>query len=164
MPDIRIGTSAARCASSWTAEMGLRSLVIVLPSLVVAGNFIALGLQLQGVVHVHNDFAAIFLDGAQDLLLSQVEADYIILWFYRKGCGACSESSKYFKTSGKVKRLFSQKSIVLIPIDVGQYPDCAIEQYELQYYPTFYVLNRERQVLVKEASTARLDAFLDSLL
>lgn len=102
-------------------------------------------------------------DGGSDQLLSSIMGKYIILWFFRKGCGACSESADYLRNSEKVKRLSSAGTTVLIPIDVDQFPELMGELYELQYYPSFYILNDKHQVILKEASVDKLDAFLKNI-
>lgn len=102
-------------------------------------------------------------DGGSDHLLSSIMGKYIILWFFRKGCGACSESADYLRNSEKVKRLSSAGTTVLIPIDVDQFPELMGELYELQYFPSFYILDEKHQVILKEASVDKLDGFLKNI-
>ena len=118
--------------------------------------------KMNRVGQTATDFVVRYEDGTEQLL-SSITAKYIILWFFQKGCGACSESAEYLRTSENIKRTLSASTTVLIPIDVDQYPEFAGELYELQYYPSFYVLNDSHHVLLKEASTDKLNAFLNIL-
>ena len=102
-------------------------------------------------------------DDGRESLLSRVEADYILIWFYQKGCGACAEAADYLKSSENVSKAFSLHKIALVQIDVEKYPELPGEQYELQYFPVFYVLDKQHRVLVKEASLDKLAFFIDTL-
>lgn len=104
----------------------------------------------------------IHTDGGQEKMLSSITTDYIILWFYQKGCSACSESADYFMNSETAQRVMESNDIALIPIDIEQYPDLAGESYELQYYPVFYVLGKNHATIIKEASLDKLNNFFTS--
>lgn len=103
-------------------------------------------------------------DGGQEKMLSQIKAEYIILWFFQNGCGACSESAEYLKNSETAQSAFGTNDIILIPINVEKNPDLVGNLYELQYYPVFYVIGKDRTIILKEASLDRVDAFLKSII
>ena len=100
----------------------------------------------------------------QEQMLSDICANIILIWFYKTGCSACSESADYLRQSDKVKRAVTKSNMTIIPIDINQYPDLPGHLYELQYYPSFYILDSNHRVILKEASLSRLDTFLDTLL
>lgn len=106
----------------------------------------------------------IHCDSGMEKTLSQLNADYILLWFYQNGCGACMEAAEYLKNSETAKKAFETNDIVLIPINVEKEPVLVENLYELQYYPVFYVIGKDKAIILKEASLDRVDAFLKSII
>ena len=119
--------------------------------------------RMNRVGQLATDFV-IRADDGQEQLLSQLKADYIILWFFQLGWGACSESAEYLRNSETVQNAFGSSDIILIPIDVEKEPDLVGNLYELQYYPVFYVIGKDNTIILKEASLDRVDAFLKSII
>lgn len=109
-----------------------------------------------------NDFVICSADG-ENQSLSQISADTLLLWFYQEGCRACSESADYLKNSATAHRAFEKYNITLISIDVKQYPNLAGNLYELQYYPVFYLLDKNRHIILKEATLDKIDSFFKSI-
>lgn len=102
-------------------------------------------------------------DGDVSCRLSELYADYILLWFYQKGCDSCVESSQYLKGKQESQSLIKNRSVILVPLDLDVYSSLRGTSYELQYSPTFYVLDSNHRVLLKEASLERLDAFVEDI-
>ncbi len=131
------------------------------------------------------DFTYTLANGRQSSLHS-IKADYTLLFINNPGCHACGEMIKALKRSPSICRAIAQKRMKLLSI----YPDMdlvewrrhltdfptewingydkgqSIEQknlYDLKAIPTLYLLDREKVVLLKDATAEAVEEYLEKL-
>ncbi|WP_018668365.1 DUF5106 domain-containing protein [Bacteroides gallinarum] len=128
------------------------------------------------------DFIYMLANGKQSSLYN-VKAPYTLLFINNPGCNACSETIEALKSSPSICRATAQKSLKILSI----YPDAdlvewkrhlsdfpkewingydkkqTIEQqnlYDLKAIPTLYLLDKDKTVLLKDATSAEIEEYL----
>lgn len=102
-------------------------------------------------------------DGHGDML-SAINGEYIVVCFLQNECAACKAAEEYLTDSDVVKVLKKSGRVVFVKVDCSDDALIRGESYELQYFPSFYILDSKHNVLQKEVSLDRLHAFLTDLL
>lgn len=112
-----------------------------------------------------------------------VKANYLILYFYNPDCDACKEVTRQIAVSRLVTELINQKELTVLAV----YPDEDLtawkehlpempvkwingydkevtlkndEVYDLKAIPCLYLLDKNKTVLLKDASYEQLEAYL----
>ncbi|MDH6534030.1 DUF5106 domain-containing protein [Parabacteroides sp. 52] len=112
-----------------------------------------------------------------------LESDYLILFFYNPGCDACRVMTKELAGDPLIQKGLDKKKLILLAV----YPDeewlewekhlselpgqwmntydisCSIKEnelYDLKAIPTLYLLDRNKVVLLKDATFNQLRAYL----
>lgn len=120
--------------------------------------------------------------GAQGSLY-QLQAEYILLFINNPGCHACTETIDALKNAPIINQLLEQKRLTVLSI----YPDEELDEwrkhlnefpqewingydkkfaikeqqlYDLKAIPTLYLLNKEKTVLLKDATTQAVEEYL----
>lgn len=128
------------------------------------------------------DFIYMLANGKQSSLYN-VKAPYTLLFINNPGCNACNETIEALKSSPSICRATAQKSLKILSI----YPDAdlvewkrhlsdfpkewingydkkqTIEQqnlYDLKAIPTLYLLDKDKTVLLKDATSAEIEEYL----
>lgn len=128
------------------------------------------------------DFTYTLASGAQGSLY-QINAEYTLIFFNNPGCHTCMETIEQLKSSAIINKLLSEKKLVLISV----YPDkeldewknhlkdfpstwtngydknLTIEQeqlYDLKAIPTLYLIDKNKKVLLKDATTQAVEEYL----
>lgn len=123
--------------------------------------------------------------GAQGSLYQQ-QADYILLFINNPGCHACTETIDALKNAPIINRLLGQKKLTVLSI----YPDEELDEwrkhlnefpkewingydkkfaikeqqlYDLKAIPTLYLLNKEKTVLLKDATAQAIEEYLTNV-
>ena len=116
------------------------------------------------------NFSYTLASGAQGSLYQQ-QADYILLFINNPGCHACTETIDALKNAPIINRLLGQKKLTVLSI----YPDeeldgydkkFAIKEqqlYDLKAIPTLYLLNKEKTVLLKDATAQAIEEYLTNV-
>ena len=115
--------------------------------------------------------------------LSDIKADYLLLFFYNPDCHACQEISRQmessflineFSKSNKLKILAVypdedldawKEHVSVMPKDWINSYDKSVslkndEIYDLKAIPTLYLLNKEKKVLLKDATFQQIENYL----
>lgn len=117
--------------------------------------------------------------------LFDIKALYTILYFYNPGCQTCDELKHYMENSEILNEALDKKQLQI----VGIYPDEDVEEwrtnlsaiskrwitgydpeqlinkkqlYYLRAIPTFYLLDKEKKVLLKDAPIQEIVRFLEN--
>ena len=120
--------------------------------------------------------------GAQGSLYQQ-QAEYILLFINNPGCHACTETIDALKNAPIINQLLEQKRLTVLSI----YPDEELDEwrkhlnefpkewingydkkfaikeeqlYDLKAIPTLYLLNKEKTVLLKDATVQAVEEYL----
>ena len=120
--------------------------------------------------------------GAQGSLY-QLQAEYILLFINNPGCHACTETIDALKNAPIINQLLEQKRLTVLSI----YPDEELDEwrkhlnevpqewingydtkfaikeqqlYDLKAIPTLYLLNKEKTVLLKDATAQAVEEYL----
>ena len=128
------------------------------------------------------NFTYTLASGAQGNLY-QLKADYILLFINNPGCHACTETIDALKNAPIINRLLGQKKLTVLSI----YPDEELDEwrkhlnefpkewingydkkfaikeqqlYDLKAIPTLYLLNKEKTVLLKDATAQAIEEYL----
>lgn len=128
------------------------------------------------------NFTYTLASGAQGTLY-QLKADYILLFINNPGCQACSDMIEGLKNAPIVNQLLKEKKLILLSI----YPDEELDDwkkhldefpkewingydktfaikeqqlYDLKAIPTLYLLNKEKTVLLKDATAQAIEEYL----
>lgn len=140
------------------------------------------------------------LANGNSAFMSELEADYIILFFNNPDCLRCSQAKAYIEKSSVLRALtkmpgrlgnpysesagHKSRNVRLailavypdgdLPLWVGcDYPDCVInaydasrtirnrQLYDLRSIPTFYLLDSEKRVLLKNTSVEAIEQWLN---
>lgn len=133
-----------------------------------------------------HDFTFTLENGQKQSLYKQ-NADYILVYFYNPGCPACEETSEKMKASPLINKLTSSKKLKIVAV----YPDEDLtawkknlanipakagwingydqdvylkneEVYDLKAIPTLYLLDKNKQVLLKDAVLEQIEAYLST--
>jgi hypothetical protein len=133
-----------------------------------------------------SDFAYTLASGKTGTLY-QIQADYILLLFYNPDCHACAEVIETIKTSTDIQLAKERKKLKILAF----YPDKDLEiwkkhladipsdwtngydreqvventrLYDLKAIPSLYLLDRDKQVILKDADIRTVEEKLPSLL
>lgn len=128
------------------------------------------------------DFAYTLSSGAQGTLHT-LKAPYTLLFINNPGCHACSEAIEELKKAPAINRLLTQKELKLLSF----YPDEELDEwkrhsaefpsewmnsydakqtvkeqglYDLKAIPTLYLLDKNKTVLLKDATVAEVELYL----
>lgn len=136
---------------------------------------------------IATDFVYTLASGAS-LKMSSLKADYTILFFNNPECHDCQRVKEYIKKSQLFNRMTKANSIPLLSIlaiypdaDIplwkrGDYPSMMInsydagqvitnkELYDLKAIPTFYLLDGEKRVIMKDAPIEQIEAWLQMVI
>lgn len=120
--------------------------------------------------------------GAQGSLY-QLQAEYILLFINNPGCHACTETIDALRNAPIINQLLEQKRLTVLSI----YPDEELDEwrkhlnefpqewingydkkfaikeqqlYDLKAIPTLYLLNKEKTVLLKDATAQAVEEYL----
>lgn len=131
------------------------------------------------------NFSYTLASGAQGSLYQQ-QVDYILLFINNPGCHACTETIDALKNAPIINRLLGQKKLTVLSI----YPDEELDEwrkhlnefpkewingydkkfaikeqqlYDLKAIPTLYLLNKEKTVLLKDATAQAIEEYLTNV-
>lgn len=123
------------------------------------------------------------LESGKQGSLHKIKSDYILLYFNNPGCHSCEEATKNIKNSLRIKYLMSQNKITILSI----YPDEELDEwrkhltdfpeewinaydkkqiirsknlYDLKAIPTLYLLDKDKKVLLKDATFETIEGYL----
>ena len=132
-----------------------------------------------------NDFRYTLASGATGTLYG-VKAEYTLLFINNPGCHACTETIDALKNAPIINRLLGQKKLTVLSI----YPDEELDEwrkhlnefpkewingydkkfaikeqqlYDLKAIPTLYLLNKEKTVLLKDATAQAIEEYLTNV-
>jgi thiol-disulfide isomerase/thioredoxin len=129
-----------------------------------------------------NDFSFTLKDG-QKKMLYELQAEYVLLYFYNPGCYACKETFDKIKASIHIASLLQKGKLKIVAVypdedltewkkHLNDIPDNWIngyddgshlkeeEIYDLKAIPTLYLLDKNKQIIFKDAYFEQIDAFL----
>ena len=128
------------------------------------------------------NFTYTLASGAQGSLY-QLKAEYLLLFINNPGCQACTETIEGLKNAPIINQLLQEKKLVLLSI----YPDEELDEwkkhlsefpnewingydkkftikeeqvYDLKAIPTLYLLDKDKTVLLKDATAPAIEAYL----
>lgn len=128
------------------------------------------------------NFTYTLASGAQGSLY-QLKTDYLLLFINNPGCQACTETIEGLKNAPIINQLLKEKKLILLSI----YPDEELDEwkkhlnefpnewingydkkftikeeqiYDLKAIPTLYLLDKEKTVLLKDATAPAIEAYL----
>lgn len=128
------------------------------------------------------DFTYTMANG-QTSTLHKIQTDYLLLFFYDPDCQTCQEISKQMSTSFLINDFLKDKRLTILAV----YPDEDLlawkehiatlpanwinsydasgslrneEIYDLKATPTLYLLNKEKTVLLKDATFPEIEKYL----
>ena len=131
------------------------------------------------------NFTYTLASGAQGSLY-QLKAEYLLLFINNPGCQACTETIDALKNAPIINRLLGQKKLTVLSI----YPDEELDEwrkhlnefpkewingydkkfaikeqqlYDLKAIPTLYLLNKEKTVLLKDATAQAIEEYLTNV-
>lgn len=85
--------------------------------------------------------------------LHQATGDPLMLFFFRPDCETCKEVKAYVKGKGIDKRV----KILFVNPDIDTHIDTI---YDLRASPTLYLLDKEKRVILKDASIEQIEQYL----
>lgn len=128
------------------------------------------------------DFTYTLASGVQGSLY-QLKAEYLLLFINNPGCQACTENIEALKNAPVINQLLKEKKLILLSI----YPDEELDEwkkhlsefpnewingydkkftikeeqiYDLKAIPTLYLLDKDKTVLLKDATAPAIEAYL----
>ena len=131
------------------------------------------------------NFTYTLASGAQGNLY-QLKADYILLFINNPGCHACTETIEGLKNAPFINQLLKEKKLILLSVypdeelgewrkHLSEFPKewingydkkFAIKEqqlYDLKAIPTLYLLNKEKTVLLKDATAQAIEEYLTNV-
>ena len=131
------------------------------------------------------DFRFVDIKGRSHRLYD-IKAEHTLLFFSNPGCEACKEIIEALNASEKVSQLISEGKLAVVNIYIdedidawksyqdfypdswhnGYDPDFIIRQdllYSVRAIPSLYMLDSDKRVLLKDATTENIFGFLDTL-
>ena len=119
--------------------------------------------------------------------LYDVEAEYTMLFFSNPGCSSCKEIINDVMSRGYIESLIANKKLAVVNIYIDEevskwrdyspnYPSCWINgydytfslrdsgAYDIRAIPSLYLLDAKKRVLMKDAPTPSVLAFLDTII
>ncbi|MCC8174790.1 MAG: DUF5106 domain-containing protein [Odoribacter sp.] len=132
------------------------------------------------------DFYYTLASGKEERM-QDIKADYLILYFYNPDCFACKEITTKMNTSSLINKGLENKKIAILAFYSDedreawnkfqhQMPSTWInaydarmivqphELYDLKAIPTLYLLDKEKNVILKDADFRYLENYLSSVL
>jgi hypothetical protein len=130
------------------------------------------------------NFTYTLASGAQGTLYG-LKTDYVLLFINNPGCHACSESIAGLKQAPRINELLSQKKLTILSLYTDEeldnwrkyqyeFPKEWINAYDkklvirdknlydLKAIPTFYLLDKNKTVLLKDAASAQVvEAYIE---
>lgn len=115
--------------------------------------------------------------------LHAIDTRYTLIYFNNPGCHSCEETATSLKRSLRIQHLLAEKQITIL----GIYPDGDVDEwqkhqadfpkewingydeeqiilneglYDLKAMPTLYLLDKNKTVLLKDATVEQLEAYL----
>jgi thiol-disulfide isomerase/thioredoxin len=113
--------------------------------------------------------------------LYQIKADYILVFFNNPGCHSCKDHIESISSSVILNKLLSENRLKILSI----YPDDKVEEwkehytnypaewingydkllaiesnYDLKAIPTLYLLDKDKKVLLKDATLGQIEKYL----
>ncbi|NDV59601.1 DUF5106 domain-containing protein [Bacteroides sp. 519] len=131
------------------------------------------------------DFTYTLANGKQAKMHS-LKSDYILLYFHNPGCHTCGEYTRIMKNSMLINHLLDQKKLTILSI----YPDEEVDEwkahlpelssswingydkeqelmiknsYDLKAIPTLYLLDKNKNVLLKDAVIEAVEKYLNQI-
>lgn len=127
------------------------------------------------------DFTYTLASGKQGTLYG-IRSPYTILFFYNPDCHMCAEIKQYIKDSSVLNELLEKKQTVLLafypdedvdlwrehstemlPIWINGYDKGVVvdrnQTYDLRAIPTFYLLDKDKKVLLKDVQIEEIEAY-----
>jgi len=113
--------------------------------------------------------------------LYQINAEYLLLFFNEPGCPSCRDHIAGLRNSAIINRLFQERRLKVLSIYADEevdkwkeyyasYPDGWIngydksltinKKYDLKATPTLYLLDKNKTVILKDASVAQIENYL----
>lgn len=131
---------------------------------------------------IASNFGYIDTEGRSDSLYN-IKAEYTLLMFYSPGCHACELAEDQIRNSKQINSAISNGSLKVLafapeaPVDVWKefqkkLPSTWINAYDpqqivwlkriydIQGFPTIYLLDKDKRVLLKDTSIRRIEEFL----
>lgn len=87
--------------------------------------------------------------------LSETKGDYILLFFYNPDCHVCAETKEYIRE----QNIGQKAEIVWVDPEKEKQIDES-RLYDLRVIPTLYLLDKNKNVLLKDASIATINEYL----
>lgn len=132
------------------------------------------------------DFTYTLASGKQGTLY-EIRSPYTIVFFYNPDCHMCAEIKQYLKGSFALNELLGKKQVALLAFypdeDVNLWREHLDEMssawingydkgvvvdreqiYDLRAIPTFYLLDEDKKVLLKDAPVEEIEAYLKNKL
>lgn len=132
------------------------------------------------------DFTYTLESGKQGTLYS-IHSPYTILFFYNPDCHMCAEIKKYLRESSVLNELLKKKQTALLafypdedvdlwrehsnemlPMWINAYDKGVVvdreQTYDLRAIPTFYLLDKDKKVLLKDVQIEEIEAYLKNKL
>ena len=119
-------------------------------------------------------------------MLYHIKADYVLLFFNNPECSSCIEHVQSIRNSAIINRLLLEKRLQILSVYpdrevenewkknhaiypaewiIGYDPSFTIgEKYDLKASPTLYLLDKDKMVLLKDASFFQLENYLAYML
>lgn len=131
------------------------------------------------------DFTYTLASGKQAKMYN-LKTDYILLYFHNPGCHTCEETTLMMKNSLQINHLLSKKKITILTV----YPDAELDDwkahlselsnnwingydqdmvimykklYDLKAIPTLYLLDKNKVVILKDATFEMIEEYLRRL-
>ena len=131
---------------------------------------------------VANDFTYT-LESGRTGKMSQLKAEYLLLFFNNPGCTACAEIIEHIRNSPIMNKLEAEERLTVLAVypdeDLAEWrnylskmprewingydPGTVIKGenlYDLKAIPTLYLLDKDKKVLLKDPTIAEVEGFL----
>ncbi|MFI3267850.1 MAG: DUF5106 domain-containing protein [Rikenellaceae bacterium] len=108
----------------------------------------------SSVGHEAKDFA--FLTHNEEIKrLYSIESDYVMLFFYSKGCEICDEIRDFMQNSP----IFESPRLVVVEVDIDS-EESLKEMYDVRATPCLFLLNDDKIILLKDIEIEQLEQYL----
>jgi hypothetical protein len=116
--------------------------------------------------------------------LYRIDGEYLLLFFNEPGCPSCKEHIESIRHSAVMNQLLAEHRLTILSIYAGEdadewkkhyanYPPGWIngydpslkieKEYDLKAIPTLYLLDKNKTVLLKDATFAEIESYLGSI-
>ncbi len=146
-------------------------------------SYVRILAEKNRIGHPATDFIYTLSSGKQNRLY-QIKADYTLVYFFNPDCYTCAEIKNQMKQSGilnnlsdngtlKILTLYPEEDINLWKEQLGSMSDKWINAYDkgqvltkdqlynLSSIPSFYLLDKEKKVLLKDADWFQIVVYLE---